>query len=467
MLEATAGPFLPGKAMTVPISIASSQERNLVGWFGRTPDEGFLQEFYRRGFELQEVDRAMLEGARSLDAFRAVILVQPEVSSFKWLEAQLTTYSKRILANGCAFIVVPLRLYERAASQKLSTLKVPTWGFLDRHRDEFERFQGIGEPPQPYVRLFSTNMHPWVVANFAHGFDAGRRPNRDLRIETLNKSSHRYSKARFPFEQDNLLRRAFADCDVVHLKPLLDGHSDAQVFCAYPNLAKGEIGPWTQPYFVKLDSRFKIFSEYTKYQETVHPYLPFYLAPRLTNERCYLSGGAGIIVGDFVDEAEGLMDAAESGRAVPSVAGLLDRTLLAWHRNAGSDLLDFGANLRSRIEGLTVDDSRLARASGFGLVLPLKSIVEIVGSLPKAPVMVGPIHGDLHAGNVRVRHGEAVMIDFASQEVGPVLLDLARLEVSFLVDGFKRDSRLNREIPAVRLWLNSLLKLYRDRKSVV
>lgn len=42
----------------------------------------------------------------------------------------------------------------------------------------------------------------------------------------------------------------------------------------------------------------------------------------------------------------------------------------------------------------------------------------------------GPIHGDLHAGNVMVRRGDAIVIDFGSIANGPPTTDLASLEVN-------------------------------------
>ena len=41
---------------------------------------------------------------------------------------------------------------------------------------------------------------------------------------------------------------------------------------------------------------------------------------------------------------------------------------------------------------------------------------------------VAPMHGDLHGENVRVRNGNAILIDFASVAPGPLTADLAALE---------------------------------------
>jgi hypothetical protein len=58
------------------------------------------------------------------------------------------------------------------------------------------------------------------------------------------------------------------------------------------------------------------------------------------------------------------------------------------------------------------------------------------------PVMVGVIHGDLHATNVLVRDGDAILIDFEKVEKkAPLLRDMACLEGGLFVDGFVGDSR--------------------------
>ena len=58
------------------------------------------------------------------------------------------------------------------------------------------------------------------------------------------------------------------------------------------------------------------------------------------------------------------------------------------------------------------------------------------------PVRVGVVHGDLHALNVLVRGGDAIVIDFEKLEIQlPLLLDLASLEAGLFVDGFIGDRR--------------------------
>lgn len=71
------------------------------------------------------------------------------------------------------------------------------------------------------------------------------------------------------------------------------------------------------------------------------------------------------------------------------------------------------------------------------------------------PVLMGPIHGDLHASNILVRANDAIVIDFyAHHNDMPILYDVACLEASLLLDGFASDDR------KVLAWLKSIAPLY-------
>lgn len=69
-------------------------------------------------------------------------------------------------------------------------------------------------------------------------------------------------------------------------------------------------------------------------------------------------------------------------------------------------------------------------------------------------MLVGPVHGDLHCGNVCVRATDAIVIDFLAHRSEPLLYDAACLEASLLVEGFAGDERSAEE------WLSSIKALY-------
>lgn len=70
-------------------------------------------------------------------------------------------------------------------------------------------------------------------------------------------------------------------------------------------------------------------------------------------------------------------------------------------------------------------------------VVPLKKIFEDHGNTSP---LIAPAHGDMHATNVLVRHGDAILIDFEKLEQDyPLTYDPASLEGGLLVEGFLED----------------------------
>jgi hypothetical protein len=93
---------------------------------------------------------------------------------------------------------------------------------------------------------------------------------------------------------------------------------------------------------------------------------------------------------------------------------------------------------------------------------------ELFSRCTSEPVLVGPIHGDLHAANVRVRAADAIVIDFLGcKHAHPLVYDAACLEASLLVDGFEGDKRFardkrgpQRKMEDARAWFNAIEILY-------
>jgi len=176
------------------------------------------------------------------------------------------------------------------------------------------------------------------------------------------------------------------------------------------------------------------------------------LGPHLIPERCFLGAYEGIVVTDFVEESEGLVDCAMAGRAAAAIAGLFNRTLHGWHRDA--EVKD--APLRRFLPAReTMPRERFTLARELGAELPQTKLEQLFGRLRSTKVLVGPIHGDLNAGNILVRGGDSVVIDFSKHEPeGAVLCDPAALEASLLVAGFAKDER------EVAAWLHSVGPAY-------
>src|SRR6185369_6439599 len=79
-----------------------------------------------------------------------------------------------------------------------------------------------------------------------------------------------------------------------------------------------------------------------------------------------------------------------------------------------------------------IPESRVTAAMDFGKdVNPPHVLWRKLLNLPADPWRQSAMHGDMHGENVRVRKGDAIVIDFAQAARGPMSADLANLEVWF------------------------------------
>lgn len=70
---------------------------------------------------------------------------------------------------------------------------------------------------------------------------------------------------------------------------------------------------------------------------------------------------------------------------------------------------------------------------------------------------MGFAHNDLHSQNVRVRGGDAIIIDFsAGKKDSPIVRDVADLEASLFIDSFSKENRSAVDI------LKSVMPLYKS-----
>lgn len=337
-------------------------------------------------------------------------------------------------------------------------------------REEWERIpkkyrEREGSNLAPYVYIFDCN-ESWVsVAHTVCDRPAGNAPNTKLKfdghdIQSLGQDGYD--------ERLMLLQRAFSNCHTLHLEKMTDGLSGAPVFKAYASqhpLVGGWKYDWPCLHLVKLGPRKKIVDEYDKYMGHALDYVPYHLGPKLRPDRCNLGSSQGILVGDFVEGTETIRDSAPAGRAGHAIANLFDKTLGAWRKQAQSNI---HRNLGQFLEGKWLDEDGnkislpqaraniVSKLGGTPVVTPLQAIFN---RCSQSQVLSGPAHGDLHATNVLVRNGDAIIIDFEKMEDEfPMLYDPASLEGGLLVEGFGRDPRS--ENNPVKL-LESILPLYK------
>jgi hypothetical protein len=107
-----------------------------------------------------------------------------------------------------------------------------------------------------------------------------------------------------------------------------------------------------------------------------------------------------------------------------SLSSYLDRR---WYTEDSDDLI-----------GLPSARAQIVRNLGGNT--DISSLKKMFEDRADASPLIAPAHGDMHATNVLVRHGDAILIDFEKLEQDyPLTFDPASLEAGLLVEGFLQD----------------------------
>src|ERR1039458_8047983 len=115
-----------------------------------------------------------------------------------------------------------------------------------------------------------------------------------------------------------LLQRGFPDCRCIVTQSLTLGKSGATVLKVHPVFEAAAYGNSTRPLYAKLDSLQRIKQEMEKYATYVESAIPFFMRPNLIRSRCVLAGQGyrkGLIVGNFVEHSEPIIQAISRGSA--------------------------------------------------------------------------------------------------------------------------------------------------------
>lgn len=253
-------------------------------------------------------------------------------------------------------------------------------------------------------------------------------------------------------EEMLLVRRSFSDCKQIKLKQLSNGLS-GRSFRAYARLDDEHMGSRRPlPFFVKFDKVDKIRKEWQNYRRLVESFIPFSQRPRLDENRTLLGYESGILVGAFVEQTEKFISCLQRGDVAP-IGSLFDEAFRGWRLQAyqDKDHEPFAENAKTSIwrsltEQLYVGDAsplisferiraeRVKAASEFGEVLAAEKVKQVLEALPAVRHRRGPIHADLHPGNIFVHSDQAVVIDFEKTRLGPLSFDAAVLETALAFD---------------------------------
>lgn len=379
-------------------------DRSKVLWLGGPPSPSDLQEHSNRGLLVCEVGSAVqAHGAMDFTLARGLVLnaVPPHVPRI-------------VQALGCVAAAVNHGLHVLVL---LADSVAHAWV-----QEKLEQVVAAG-PAREQVRYRIAATSPEIAETFAR-FDPGPAINLALSIQLPENLE-------LTQQQIFLLQRAFHDCTLISLTPLPGGRSATTVL-VQATLANSLAGPHPLPFFAKIDGPTQILTERQCYERYAQSHIAWHLRPNLQPDRCLVGTELGILVGSFVMKSDSLWTLIAQGRAGGAIDSLFDETLASW-RDARSvmseDTGSIAPELAKVFRHKNVRKRFLEAAAALGFQWEPAEIWEGFLNLPTRRWPRAPIHGDLHAENVRVRGDDAIIIDLARVTMGPPSADPACLEV--------------------------------------
>jgi hypothetical protein len=256
------------------------------------------------------------------------------------------------------------------------------------------------------------------------------------------------------FEMPNvhgkLLRRAFWDASRIAVEKLPGGASSPGAYRVYASIRTENGQQEPTPFVFKVDRPHKILEECNNYREFVQPSVPFHLRPGLIEARCIETPDWAALACNFVEGATPLETALSNGQGAGAIFSLFETTLRRFRHQAHSvtpkpELVSDYIRKRVKIAELRTDETKLQR-------IELAKLHKFEGEpedlqeaiAVRADGMVSlyvVVHGDLHMGNVMVRHKDSIVVDFGSMlHEGPLTVDPAALEASIAFGTRKGES---------------------------
>lgn len=376
-------------------------DRNLVYWFGLEPSAAERAEFAQRNLRVELVKDGATPDFNLARA--AVFCAKPPFvpSACGKLDVVTTALNHGLLVY---------LLAEDDTTQAHLRSQVPAAAWSG--------------PLAPHLRARTGEMPPFECAEVIARHQAGPRAKSTLDI-------HLPPGVELSPERLFMIRRAFSDCSTVSLEPLSGGRS-AAAYAVQARLVASAVGPRPLPFFMKLDSPEKIVAEEARYRDYATLHIPWYLRPNLDPARCLVGLEQGVLVGSFVGQSESLWEAVLDGRGPRYIHALFEETLMGWRSQAYQHPPRKGRlarTLRDTFKWEKVKQEHVDRASEFGEVQSPRHLWEALLNVPEQTWREAPMHGDMHAENVRVRNDDAIIIDLAKAGMGPLCADIASLEV--------------------------------------
>lgn len=377
-----------------------ANERNRVLWLGAPAEEQVLREFHNRGLVL--VERTLGDALHNIVDLRGVVFGVDGKN-----EEEVASAIKREARS----------LLDYGAQIYLDAVNDRTLGAIQAH------LSGFNLMPRLLVR---TAPSPHELAERIARLPGCSVAKVDLEIAIANNGR--------PLDRCDvpLFQRAFHFCDKIVLKELTGGRSDARVFAVHMTVNGSRAGKRPQPFFAKVDECSKIAKEFDNYREFADRYIPFGLRPNV--QEIVQGAERSLLTGDFVDRSESLWDKVRRNVAAKEISSLFEETLAGWRDQTYDEAPFSGSVAMAMAKAGVCDPGRIKasyeeHAAREGVAVTGKLLWEQVTNIEGQTCRLGPVHGDLHGGNVVVRNGQAILIDLASvADRAPQTTDLAALE---------------------------------------
>lgn len=255
-------------------------------------------------------------------------------------------------------------------------------------------------------------------------------------------------KSELPDGHQYLIRRAFWDASDIAVEKLSGGASSPGAYCVYASLRTDYGHQEPTPFVFKVGQPDKISKECNNYREFVQPFVPFHLRPGLIETRCIETPKLAALTCNFVEGAVPLERALCNGHGAGAIFSLFETTLRRFRHQAHlmsprPKLVSDYVRKRVKIEELRTDATKLWRievAKQHKFTSEPEELQEAIAAKADGiDSLCVVIHGDLHMGNVMVRHKDSIVIDFGSmRHEGPLTADPAALEAS-IAFGTRKD----------------------------
>jgi len=422
-------------------------ERSQVLWLGPAPTKTMLAEFERRRLRIT-VTAGPLSN-QDLALSRSIVFSFDENKKGESI-GQIQQYASQASEHGLLIVLHA----GKVATERMLQGHIPS-ALVSDLPEEFERFVDFPRPQ------FSLKRPAHELAEMAARHPVGPYFSGPANLEV---------KGNLPEKQSDifLLRRAFGDCRSITVSPLTKGLSGARVLAVYAEFPEGEAAPYPLPYFAKIDTRKRILKEYAAYDRFVTRYIPFSQRPNCEPKRCFVGLTDGVLVGDFVDDSVALADLVKPAGARAIIHSLFDDALRGWRQQAfySSQRIPLSAVRSGIMAPERVKNFHFETAKSFGAIKSPHELTAMLDDTGKYDYRSGPVHGDLNTQNIRVRNGEAVLIDFYKSRPGALAADLASLEIAICfsmeaeIAWEVKDQKHYEESPRFKEWQHHIDKLF-------